>query len=142
MSVRRLTYITTGLVILLAGCYQLTSEEAPKRPMEGVSADCRDAGSGRSVQVSHYGVGDNFSGKRTANGERLNPNEFTAAHRSLPFGTTLSVCSLKTGRSVVVRINDRGPFIKGRELDVTHGAALALGIQKDGVSPVRIKVLG
>ena len=63
------------------------------------------------------------SGKRTANGERFNPNGLTAAHRSLPFGTRVQVTNMKTGRSVVVRINDRGPFVGRRVIDLSYGAA-------------------
>jgi len=63
------------------------------------------------------------SGRRTANGERFNPNGYTAAHRSLKFGTKVRVTNLRNGRSVIVRINDRGPFIRGRIIDLTYGAA-------------------
>jgi rare lipoprotein A len=64
---------------------------------------------------------------RTASGERMNPSAMTAAHRSLPFGTKVKVTNQKNGRSVVVRINDRGPFVKGRMLDLSRGAAQQLG---------------
>lgn len=86
--------------------------------------------------ASYYGMG-----KRTASGERFNPKAMTAAHRTLPFGTRVRVKSLKTGRSVVVRINDRGPFIKKRIIDLSTGAARALGIQKLGVARVSVRVL-
>lgn len=80
-------------------------------------------------------------GARTASGERFNPNAMTAAHRTLPFGTKVRVKSLKTGRSVIVRINDRGPFIRKRIIDLSAGAARALGIRKAGVARVSIRVL-
>lgn len=64
---------------------------------------------------------------RTASGERMNPQAMTAAHRSLPFGTRVKVTNKRNGKSVVVRINDRGPFIKGRVIDVSKAAARALG---------------
>ena len=76
----------------------------------------------------------------TANGERMNPNELTAAHRSLPFGTRVLVENLTNGRSVVVRINDRGPFVRGRVIDVTPAAARALGF--NGLAPVSLAVVG
>jgi rare lipoprotein A len=69
-----------------------------------------------------------YSGGRTASGERMNPSAMTAAHRSKPFGSQVTVTSQKSGRSVTVRINDRGPFIKGRCIDLSTGAAHALGI--------------
>lgn len=75
-------------------------------------------------------------GRRTANGEAFNPNGMTAAHRSLPFGTRLRVVNEKTGRSVIVRINDRGPFIGGRIIDLARGAARQLGM--DGVATVAL----
>jgi peptidoglycan lytic transglycosylase len=73
--------------------------------------------------------GHEHAGKPTASGERFNPNGFTAAHRSLPFGTCLRVSNPKTGRSVSVRVNDRGPFTKGVSLDLSHGAARAIGMR-------------
>ncbi len=81
------------------------------------------------------------SGKRTANGERFNPHGLTAAHRTLPFGTKVKVTNPRTGRSVVVRINDRGPFIKGRVIDLSLGAARAIGITATGVAKVTYSVL-
>jgi rare lipoprotein A len=73
--------------------------------------------------------GPERAGKRTASGEVFNPNGLTAAHRSLPFGTCLRVSNPKSGRSVSVRINDRGPFTKGVSLDLSHGAARAIGMR-------------
>ena len=77
-------------------------------------------------------------GHRTASGERFNPNDYTAAHRTLPFGTRVLVTNLKTGKSVIVRVNDRGPFIKSRIIDVSFGAAQVLGITATGVATVKI----
>ena len=80
-------------------------------------------------------------GVRTANGERLNPNALTAAHPSLPFGTRLRITSVASGRSVVVRVNDRGPFIKGRAVDVSYSAAKELGMTERGVAKVKMEVV-
>ncbi|MEH1921827.1 septal ring lytic transglycosylase RlpA family protein [Nostoc sp.] len=90
--------------------------------------------------ASYYGY--DGSGNRTASGQRFNPEEMTAAHRSLPFGTQVRVTNTNNGRSVVVRINDRGPFIRGRVIDLSAGAARILGMMGSGVAPVHIEVLG
>lgn len=73
-----------------------------------------------------------LAGNRTANGERMDPSAMTAAHRSLPFGSKVKVTNQRNGRAVVVRINDRGPFIKGRIIDVSKAAANALGFVRSG----------
>ena len=91
-------------------------------------------GGGQKIQRGHASWYKH--GRRTANGEAFNPNGMTAAHRSLPFGARVRVVNEKTGRSVVVRINDRGPFIGGRIIDLAHGAARQLGM--DGVATVSI----
>jgi rare lipoprotein A len=78
-------------------------------------------------------------GRKTANGEPFNPNGLTAAHRTLKFGTRVRVTHLKTGKSVIVRINDRGPFIRGRIIDLSYGAARAVGLV--GTDKVEIVVL-
>jgi len=88
--------------------------------------------------ASWYGPG--FHGNRTASGEVFNQNELTAAHRSLPFGTRVRVTNLNNGQSVTVRINDRGPFVRGRIIDLSRHAARVLGIS--GVAPVRLEILG
>jgi len=79
---------------------------------------------GETCVASHYG----YSGGRTASGERMDPNTMTAAHRTRPFGSHVTVTSHSTGRSVTVRINDRGPFVKGRCIDLSTGAARELGM--------------
>ncbi|MGB3656101.1 MAG: septal ring lytic transglycosylase RlpA family protein [Rivularia sp. (in: cyanobacteria)] len=90
--------------------------------------------------ASFYGY--DGSGNKTASGERFNPERLTAAHRSLPFGTRVRVTNIRNGRSVVVRINDRGPFIRGRVIDLSHRAARVIKMIGRGVAPVRIEVLG
>jgi rare lipoprotein A len=75
-------------------------------------------------------------GNRTASGERMDPAAMTAAHRSLPFGSTIRVTNQRNGRAVVVRINDRGPFIRGRVIDVSKAAAQALGFVSRGVASI------
>jgi rare lipoprotein A len=89
--------------------------------------------------ASWYGPG--FHGRRTASGERFDPGDMTAAHRSHPFGTRIRVTNLENGRRVVLRVNDRGPFKKGRVVDVTPIAARRLGFQHLGTTRVRVDVL-
>ena len=81
------------------------------------------------------------SGSRTASGEAFNPNELTAAHRTLPFGTKLRVTNVATGQSVTVRVNDRGPFVPGRVVDVSSSAAESLGMTGKGVAKVKLDVV-
>ncbi|WP_072397299.1 septal ring lytic transglycosylase RlpA family protein [Hyphomicrobium sp. CS1GBMeth3] len=83
-----------------------------------------------------------WQGQKTASGARFNPSAMTAAHRTLPFGTKVRVTNRNNGRSVTVTINDRGPFIKGRVIDLSKGAAGVIGMQGSGLAPVSIEVLG
>ncbi|WP_169285723.1 septal ring lytic transglycosylase RlpA family protein [Chelativorans sp. ZYF759] len=92
-----------------------------------------------SGQASWYG--SKFHGRRTANGERYDMHQMTAAHRSLPFGTKVRVTNQRNGRAVVVRINDRGPFAGRRIIDLSRGAAGAIGMVNSGVAPVKLEVL-
>ena len=111
--------------------------KAPSSWRDANAAIAPSSGSGRSFSgmASFYG---NESGNKTASGQRFNQNAMTAAHRSLPFGTKLKVTH--GGRSVVVTINDRGPFIRGRVLDLSTGAARAVGLTGRGVGRVTAEV--
>ena len=88
-------------------------------------------------EASSYGRG--FHGKKTATGEKFNQNDRTAAHPTLPMGTQATVTNLNTGNSVDVKINDRGPYVKGRDIDLSKRAAKELGMTKEGVAPVKIE---
>lgn len=90
-----------------------------------------------TMKASWYGP--KFHGRMTANGEIYDQMALTAAHKSLKFGTLLKVTNTKNGRSVIVRINDRGPYIEGRDLDLSKGAAIELGLLKKGVARVKIE---
>ena len=92
------------------------------------------------VASAQTGIASIYSGGRTANGEHARASGLTAAHRTLPFGTMVRVTNQRSGRSVVVRINDRGPFIRGRVIDVTPAAAHVLGFS--GLAPVTLAVVG
>ena len=92
---------------------------------------------GSEVGLASY-YADRFQGRRTASGERYDRRAYTAAHRKLRFGTQVQVTRLDNGRSVTVRINDRGPFVKGRVIDLSYAAAEALGMLRSGVVKVRV----
>src|SRR4051812_11265699 len=87
--------------------------------------------------ASWYGPG--FHGRRTASGERFDQNELTAAHRQLPLGSEVKVTNLENGRSITVAINDRGPYVGGRVINLSKAAAQRLGIVEDGLAKVRIE---
>lgn len=89
--------------------------------------------------ASYYGR--KFHGKKTASGEIFNMFDYTAAHKSLPFGTLIKVTNLKNHRAVIVRVNDRGPFVKGRDLDLSYAAAKSLGIISEGVAKVKVEII-
>jgi rare lipoprotein A len=114
------------LVALAAGCSAVRPVPPPPEP-------------GQVGVASWYGAWHH--GRTTASGERFDQRQLTAAHRSLPFGTRARVINLANGRSVVVRINDRGPFARGRVIDLSYAAASALGMVRRGTARVRIEVL-
>jgi rare lipoprotein A len=120
-------------------------------PTALVYADRSDeaAASGTSVERAALAVeegiaswyGGKFQGRLTANGEVFDTNELTAAHRTLPFDSIVRVTSRDTDRSVIVRINDRGPFVEGRIIDLSRAAADAIGLTARGVGPVIVEIL-
>lgn len=93
----------------------------------------------QKVVASWYGY--DFAGRETSNGERFNPRRLTAAHKTLPFNTLLRVTKLDNGKSVIVRVNDRGPWVKGRDLDLSREAAAKIGMIGAGVAKCKIEVL-
>ena len=108
-----------------------------------VAKAAKSSGGGSAFQsgvASWYG--GNFHGRKTANGETYNMNAWTAAHKTLPFGTRVRVTNTRNGDTVDVRINDRGPFIAGRIIDLSRAAAADIGVTSTGVAPVKITILG
>lgn len=120
---------SVALALLLAAC---GTDRGRLRPAPGF------VGYQAAGVASWYG--EAFAGRRTASGERFDPAGMTAAHRLLPFGTLVEVTALATGRAIVVRINDRGPFRDGRLIDLSHGAARLLGTER-GDSRVRMRTV-
>lgn len=113
-----------AVILIIASCAQL--------PTGGHRQDGR---------ASFYGNGDGFDGCRTANGEIFKCGSLTAAHRTHPFGTLCKVTNLSNGKSVVVRINNRGPYRRGRIIDLSYAAAKQIGMIRAGVVDVRVEVL-
>jgi rare lipoprotein A (peptidoglycan hydrolase) len=116
-----------------------TSEQTPVHGFDPRLYYDKPALSTQRGAASFYA--DQFAGRLTANGERFNPNAYTAAHRTLPFGSIVRVIYEKTGDWVLVRINDRGPYAKGRIIDLSKRAATRLSMLHDGVVRVRLEVL-
>jgi len=111
----------------------VTRKHSPFANSKEVAQEVRDAS---------YGIASFYAdSSETASGEKVNSGELTAAHRTLPFGTRLRVTDVATGRSVTVRVNDRGPFVPGRIVDVSSSAAETLGIVGRGVAKVKLDVI-
>jgi rare lipoprotein A len=109
---------------------------SPPGSQENLDADREE------TKDSSHGLASFYSyDPQTASGEKFDKNELTAAHRTLPFGTKVRVTNVATGQSVTVRVNDRGPFVNGRVVDVSHGAADKLGITGQGVAKVKLEVV-
>jgi len=130
-------------VWMLAGCSAATapavSSTSPAnhvQPLPSASAPVSRKKASGTVTASRYSTG--LAGNCTSNGERYNPNGLTAASKSLPMGSTVKVTNLKNGSSVNVRINDRGPHVRGRSLDLSSRAAHDLGLGNQGLAKVKI----
>jgi rare lipoprotein A len=127
---RKLVFLATvASAIVAAGCSLVGLQGAESLAV------------GRSAEGKASFYGKEHAGERTASGERYDPEALTAAHPSLPFGARLKVTNLANGRSVVVRVNDRGPYLRGRTVDLSLAAARALGAIGEGVARVRIERL-
>lgn len=122
--------VAVAMLVLLAGCSHAVVTSPPVPPAAGLE----EVGF-----ASWYGA--QHQGRRTASGEVFDMNQLTAAHRTLPFGTRLLVTNRDTSRSTEVRVNDRGPFVDGRILDVSYAAARQLGVVGAGIFPVKLRVV-
>ncbi len=120
--------------LAVAGCTTTPPPQRPSPSAEPSAAPAEHIGSGKA---SYYGSW--HQNKLTASGERFNQASLTAAHRTLPFGTRVRVVNTRNGKSVVVRINDRGPYSRGRIIDLSKAAFQRIGDTKHGVIPVRLE---
>ena len=130
--------LTAALTCVLATGVQITPSLARPHPANEAGAFARatkaDFGSAFS------GIASVYHDRMTASGEHMNPNAMTAAHKTLPLGSIVTVRNHRNGRSITVRINDRGPYVRGRVIDLSPGAARVLGV--DGLAPVSLSVAG
>ncbi len=150
----------SGLMIILlmwTGCtvspryHRSRGEARPARPARPATEQAESRPSHSDMPVDyHVGqvlrgtasyYGPNFHGRLTANGETFDRNAMTCAHLHLPFGTRLEITYLKTGRTVILRVNDRGPYSNNRILDLSEGAARRLGMHEDGIGEVTARIL-
>lgn len=133
--------VLSRIVLIAGACFLLACGGGNGGPgPERIDVRAPEKGQTQSGKASWYG--GKFHGRKTASGERFNKHQLTAAHRKLPFGTRVRVTNLGNGKSVVVRINDRGPFgNRGRIIDVSEAAAEALGMIQSGVARIEIEVL-
>ena len=129
------------VALLVSLMWFFTGWASPPRSTNGGTPETDGLGSPTIVNgvASYYGR--EHQGKKTANGEIFNMNKLTAAHRSLPFGSQVKVTNLSNQRSVIVRINDRGPYYQGRIIDVSLAAAERLEMVKSGIAKVKVEVL-
>jgi rare lipoprotein A len=141
MSSRELAYQWTNRIRNATGVERLNRDpnSVASRGFSPLLDQLRATGEIAKGFASWYGPG--FHGRRCANGERFNMNGLTAAHRTLPLGSLVKVTNSWNGKSAVVRINDRGPFARGRVIDLSRGAAQAVGMLSSGTAPVIVEVL-
>jgi rare lipoprotein A len=138
--------LALALVLELSGCAAANKSIAARRgfnreqSMQGFyEVEPMDVGESFSGEASYYGPG--FHGKKTANGETYDQNAMTCAHKTLPFGTKLKVTLLSTGKSAIVRVTDRGPYMDGRILDLSVSAGKQVGLDLVGVGEVEAEVV-
>lgn len=130
---------TMGLIVEVKKKKEMPSKPKKKKHFWDIESYKEGDVLYESTKASYYA--DYFHGRKTANGETFDMYELTAAHKTLPFGTLVKVTNLKNNKEVIVRINDRGPYIKGREIDLSLQGAEELDMIKAGVVPVKIELV-
>lgn len=133
---RRLIAIALPLLLALPAVAQEQDGGDDDGNASGEVVNGEDIGSG---MASYYGR--ELAGNRTASGEAFDPDDFTCAHRSLPFGSKVRVTNLASGQSVIVRVNDRGPWGRGRVIDISQAAAKEIGMHRSGTARVRMTLV-
>lgn len=128
-----------ALTATACGVVQITTDGTPEGGSTPSGEEKVEVVKVLSGKASYYA--DKFHGRSTASGEKYDKTKLTAAHRNLPFGTRIRVTNLKNGKKVIARVNDRGPFVKGRIVDLSRAAAESIDMVRDGVVSVRVEVL-
>ena len=133
------------ILLLFLSCtvsprYGVQSSDSTKKTKKNIKYSKKNKNSGELIGVSSW-YGPNFHGKLTANGEVYDMYGVTAAHKTLTLGTVVRVTNLDNGKSLILRINDRGPYVDGRILDCSFGAAKILGFHEQGTANVEIKII-
>jgi len=131
--------LITAAILIIAGCVSSPKYQAKRKPQLKWKVG-EETILESTVGIASY-YGDEFAGKLTANGEIFNPEGKTCAHRTYPFGTKIKVVNLKNGLSTIVRVNDRGPFVSGRTIDLSRAAAAEIGMLGEGTARVRLEIL-
>jgi len=131
-----LGFTLIALACIVGGCSSQNFSPAPTRTTSYYAPSSESFRGTRTEVASWYGPG--FAGRPTSSGEIYNPEGLTAASKTLPLGSRVRVTNPDTGRSVVVRINDRGPYVRGRSLDLSHGAAQQIGLTGKGIGRVQV----
>jgi rare lipoprotein A len=132
--------LRTGSLLLLVAMVSACASRASRPVSQPIPPEEVTPAWTQEGLASWYGGGDGFDGKPTASGEIFDTSGFTAAHRDLPLGTIVDVTNVETGASVRVRINDRGPFVHGRVIDLSEAAARRIGVIGPGVAMVRLAI--
>ncbi len=139
---KRISFLLFTLVLLI-GCYQVPQSGyhpySGKKPKVAKPKKPKLSKNSKVWTCSYYGK--KFHGRKTANGETFNMYKVSCAHKSLPFNTLLKVTNVKNGKSIQVRVNDRGPYVDGRDLDLSFAAMKKLGGIKDGVIKAEVKIV-
>lgn len=149
MRASRLLGLCAVLIVLAAGCTPAPRyTSGPPSPPAGsaVGPSGKAVGERPPVGTRIRGIAsfyaDEFNGRKTSNGETFDMHGLTCAHQTLPFNTWIEVRSLKNGRTVMVRVNDRGPFVGNRIIDLSLGAARELRMEQDGIQEVELVIIG
>jgi len=143
-------YLSIGILVFFIGCaerqtpvYHTSSTKSSPYVIDGkMYYPLKKVNIGYTQMGIASWYGPNFHGKYTSNGEVYNMFAYTAAHKTLPMNTIVKVTNLDNGKSVIVRINDRGPFVKGRIIDLSYVAGKKIGLDKSGTAPVKLEVIG
>jgi rare lipoprotein A (peptidoglycan hydrolase) len=128
--------------LIIMGCASNVSYETKTTQPQSKSKEVRQIEQHGKIYYYHTSFyGKEFHGRQTASGEKYNMYDYTCAHKEFPFGTKLKVTNEDNGHSVVVRVNDRGPFVEGRDLDLSYAAARKIGLVPYGVKEMKVQVI-